>query len=146
MSAVEHFGPLSGPFTNVGQACQAYVGNLDVMARRFEPLAVAAARANLSLFGLMTRRAQAWLEMPTRLGQCRTPHDLVSEQLRFWQTAVHDYADATKRLTLAVGSLAAPGYVGAWGGKAATPLRDHLTFPDAKHTGGEAAKRNRRAA
>jgi len=143
MHGSERFGPVAGPFTNLSQA---YVGSLDVLARRFEPLAVGAGRYNLELFGLMTRRARAWLEVPSRLGQCRTPQDLANEQLRFWRAAVQDYADGTKRLSLAFSGLAAPGADGVWGGKAVTPPRDHLAFSDAKHTGGDIAKRDRRAA
>jgi hypothetical protein len=137
MSAGERFGPLSGPFSNISQAC---FGSLDVMARRFEPVALGAARCNLELFGLMTRRARAWLEIPTRLGQCRTPQDLAGEQLRFWRTAVEDYTDVSRRLTVA---LFAPSGFDA-GRKAAG--RDYLAFPDAKRAGDETAKRDRRAA
>jgi len=141
MSAVDRFGPMAGPFSNISEA---YLGSLDVLARRFEPLALGAARFNLELFGLMTRRTRAWLEVPTRLGQCRTPQDLAGEQLRFWGTAVEDYTDCTRRLTVALGTLAAPGFHS--GVKAAGPVRDHLAFPDPKRTGGETPKRDRRAA
>jgi len=135
MSAEERFGPMSGPFSNISQA---YVGSLDGMARRFEPLAMGAARCNLELVALMTRRARAWLEVPARLSRCRTPPDLGSEQLRFWRTAAQDYADATRRLTVAFGALAVPGIDGK------ATARDYLTFPE--RTAAETARRDRRAA
>ena len=56
MRAVDRFGPMAGPFSNMSEA---YLGGLDVLARRFEPLALGAARYNLELFGLMTRRTRA---------------------------------------------------------------------------------------
>jgi len=139
MNGSERFGPVLG-----ANLSQAYVGNLDAVAQLFQPLAVGAGRYNLELFGLMTRRTRAWLEVPTRLSQCRTPNDLVNEQLRFWQAAVQDYADGAKRLALAFSSFAAPGLDGR--GTVATSTRDYLGFPDAKTTAAEPAKRDRRAA
>lgn len=143
MSASERFGPMAGPFGNVIEVC---AGNLDAMAKRLEPLAVGAGKCNLEVFGLMTRRARAWLELPSRLGQCGTPQDLFDAQLQFWRTAVQDYADGAERVTLALRALAAPGPDGVWGGNASTPARDYLAVAGAKAGAAEAAKRDRRAA
>ena len=143
MSANERIDPKTGPFGNLSQA---YFGNLDKMAKHFEPALRGAGRWNLALMGLTTRRARAWLEIPTRLSQCKTPQDLVKEQLRFWQTAAHDYVEGTERLTGALSALAGPGLDGTWGGRTVTPARDYISFPDAQPGGAETPKRDRRAA
>ena len=47
----------------------------------------AAARCQLEVFGFLNRRTQAYMQVPTRLAQCRTPQDLINEQMDFWRTA-----------------------------------------------------------
>lgn len=143
MSASERSDPKAGPFGNLSQA---YFGNLDMVAKGCEPALRGAGQWNLELIGLMTRRAQAWLEIPARLGQCKTPQELVKEQMRFWQAATHDYAEGAQRLTVAFGALAVPGLNGAWGGKTVARARDYITFPDAKPATAETPERDRRAA
>lgn len=77
---------------------QAYFGNLDTMAHSMSPLK-GLARSQLELVGFLSRRTQAYLEIPSRLQQCRTPQDLFNEQARFWQTAFEQYAEAGRRMT-----------------------------------------------
>lgn len=143
MSASERGDPNAGPFCNLSQA---YFSGLDMAAKGFEPTLRSAGRWNLELMSLATRRAQAWMEIPTRLSQCKTPQDLAKEQMRFWQVATHDYAEGVRRLTVAFGALAVPGFNGAWGGKAVAPARDYITFAEAKPAAAEETKRDRRAA
>ena len=143
MSASERGDPVAGPFGNLSQA---YCTRLDQLAKSYEPALKNAGRWNLELMGLMTRRAQAWLEVPSRASQCKTPQDVVREQLRFWQTAAQDYTEGTKRLAAAFGALAAPGLNGAWGGKTAEPGRDYITVAETKSAAAETQKRDRRAA
>ena len=140
MSAGERMDPKSGPFGNLSEA---YSKNLDVAAKGFEPFLRGVGRWNLEVLGLATRRARAWAEMPNRLGQCKTPQDLVREQLQFWQTASHDYVEALQKLSVAFGSMAVPGLNGAHAAKA--PERDYITFPEPKPAL-EQPERNRRAA
>ena len=140
MSAGERIDPKSGPFGNLSEA---YSKNLDVAARGFEPFLRGVGRWNLEVLGLATRRARAWAEMPARLGQCRTPQDLVREQLQFWQTVSHDYVEAAQKLSVAFGAMAVPGLNGAYAGKALE--RDYITFPEPKPAA-EQPERNRRAA
>lgn len=121
MSGSERLDPKAGPLGNLSQA---YFGNLDVMVKGCEPALKSFSRWNLELVGFAARRAQAWLEIPTKLGQCKTPADLVSEQLKFWQAATSDYVEGSRRLTA------------AWNGGAALPKsdgtrqRDYITFPE----------------
>ena len=71
MSGCERLDSKAGPLGNLSQT---YYGSLDMMAKGFEPALKGVGRWNLELIGLLTRRSQAWLEMPARLGQCRTFH------------------------------------------------------------------------
>ncbi len=142
MSVGERIDPQSGPFGNLNQA---YFNNLDAAAKGFEPVLRGAARWNLEVLGLMTRRVRAWAEIPSRLSQCRTPQDLVREQLQFWQTVAHDYTDGAQRLSVAFGGLAVPGLNGAHAGKDMAPERDYITFPEPKPAA-EQPQRSRRAA
>jgi hypothetical protein len=85
----------SGPFQNMFQAMY---GGLDNAALAFEPAMRGAARLQLEALGLVSRRAQAYMDLPQRLSLCRTPQDLVAEQTRFWQTAMQQYTDSSHRM------------------------------------------------
>lgn len=143
MSASERGDPKAGPFVNLSQT---YCSGLDTLARGYEPVLKGMGRWNLEIIGLMTRRARAWAEIPARVSQCKTPVDLVREQIQFWQTAAHDYSEGTRRLSAAFGAMKPPGLNGALGGNATPPPRDYISFPDAKPGAEEAPKRERRAA
>ena len=65
----------------------------------------AAARAGNEASGLVGRRIRAYAEIPSRLGQCQSPTDLQAEQVRFWQTCAHDYANATRSIVEAWSSV-----------------------------------------
>ena len=144
MSASERSDPKAGPFVNLSQT---YCNGLDVLAKGYEPVLKGVGRWNLEVMGFMTRRARAWLEIPARVSQCKTPQDLAREQLQFWQTATRDYSEGVQRLTVAVSALAPPGLDGGWGGKAAAPPRDYITFDEPKPAAtDQEPKRERRAA
>ena len=143
MSASERSDPKAGPFGNLSQA---YSHGLDAMAKGYEPALKGIGRWNLELMGLMTRRTQAWLDIPARISQCKAPQDLVKEQLRFWQTATQDYAEGAQRISAAFGAIAAPGFNGVSGGKTVAPTRDYITFSEPKPAATEAPKRDRKAA
>lgn len=51
----------------------------------------AAARCQVEVLGLMNRRTQAYMQVPTRLAQCHSPQDVLDEQLAFWRTAAEQY-------------------------------------------------------
>jgi len=95
MPASERLDAKCGPFGNLWQA---YANSLDGVARSCEPAAVGIGRWQLELMALALRRTQAWLEIPARLGQCKTPQDFLGEQLRFWQTASAHYSEGGQRL------------------------------------------------
>ena len=146
MSGSERLDPKAGPLGNLSQA---YFGTLDKFAKGYEPALKGVGRWNLELIGLYTRRSREWLDVPTRLTRCKTPVDVVNEQVRFWQTATAQYVEASHRLAAAFGACAvAPYFNGAWGGETVAPARDYITFPEPKETAAEAApsRSDRRAA
>jgi hypothetical protein len=57
---------------------------------------------------LMARRAQAYLELPGRMSQCRTPQDLMQEQTQFWQAAFQQYSESSRRILSAWSQAAQP--------------------------------------
>ena len=61
--------------------------------------------------------------------------------MQFWQTALHDYSEGARRLTIAFGAIAPVGL----NGKDASPARDYISFPETKAGSEDAPKRERRA-
>ena len=56
------------------------------------------ARMQIETMALVIRRAQAYLELPQTLAQCRTPDDLMTEQVRFSQIAQRQYMAAGEQM------------------------------------------------
>ncbi len=129
-----------GPCQNM---MQAYFGGLDQAAQGFEPMTKGLARVQLEMIGLASRRAQAYLEFPSRLAQARTPQDLFGEQMRFWQTAFQQYSDSSRRVVTAMAAMATP-QAGAFGDtRTKARSRDYLSVPetgDAADARGPAAR------
>ena len=120
--------PSGGPFKNVFETC---CGMMDTAAQRFEPLYKSVAGSGLELLSLMSQRAQAYLELPTSVGNCRTPQDLVDEQVRFWQTALRQYGESSQRAMNAwATSMSLLGGVLTPFPPAGKPERDYITFPE----------------
>jgi hypothetical protein len=137
MSGSERLDPKAGPLGNLSQA---YFGNIDMMMKGYEPTLKGIGRWNLELVGLMARRAQAWLEVPSRLSGCKTPADMFGEHIRFWQVAASDYAEGSHRLTV------------AWSACAMLPkangvqARDYITFPEPQEPAAAPKRGERKAA
>jgi hypothetical protein len=113
-----------------------------------------AAQRNVSLVNEMTacanRRAQAYLDLPNRIARCKSPQDLMSEQLRFWQNAARDYAEAGQRMVESLSGSAtaaqrkvptAQQILAGKGAAAAREPRDMVTFRDPP-AAGQAEGRN----
>ena len=77
---------------------QGLIDGIDKASRGWEPWLKAAAHCQLEAIGLASRRAQAYMELPARIGACRTPQDLAGEQLKFWQAAVAQYTESCGRI------------------------------------------------
>ena len=137
MSGSERLDSKAGPLGNLSQS---YFSGLDMIVKGYEPALKGVGRWNLELLGFMARRAQAWLEIPNRLGQCKTPADLFKEQTRFWQAAGADYAESSQRLGAAWSACAVMPKLNG------TQPRDYITFPEPQEAASAAPKRGERKA
>ena len=125
MTAPERFEAKNGPFTNFfGMYC----GNADATAKGLEPYFNGWLRANLEIFSLMSRRAQAYVAIPQRIASCRSPQDVYNEQVRFWQSAMADYSEGSKRIMSAMAACSLVPGQGAT--DSASSPRDYITFPE----------------
>jgi hypothetical protein len=128
MSTDNKIDPSGGPFKNMLETC---CGTMDLAAQRFEPWYKAMASSGLEGLSLMSQRAQAYLELPTSVANCRTPRDLVDEQTRFWQTALRQYGESSQRaLNVWATSISLLGGVLTPWAAAGKPERDYITFPE----------------
>ncbi len=123
-----------------------YFSGLEALGQAYDPFTKGFARAQLEFMGLMSRRAQAYMEIPSRLSQCRTPQDLANEQMRFWRTAYEEYSDSLGRITEAMASLAMPSFGFGSDGGDAQSAHDYITFPETKEPGRPGQARERKAA
>ncbi|MGD9783532.1 MAG: phasin family protein [Hyphomicrobiaceae bacterium] len=130
------------PFTGLGpfqDMFSAYTSSLGSGPQGFDTFFRNLTRCQLEMQGLMSRRAQAYLELPTRISQCRTPQELVQEQTRFWQMAFEQYSECSRKM------------MGAWAQLLHMPIpgsmqqdgqptggRDYLSFPDQRPGNGVA--------
>lgn len=144
MSQDQRAPQAGGLFADCFQAFFAAVPNTQTMGAGMpsaEPLLKGVARYNLEVMGLVSRRAQAWLETPSRLAQCRAPKDVFELQSQFWQIAVHDYSEATQRMTSVIAACAPAAWDAALSKSADQPPRDYITFPEPAPNGRADAER-----
>lgn len=131
------FGPFGALFQNYFSALESFSqgrspfgGGLPgfdpqaLSAQATAPLKVAA-RCQLEVMGLANRRTQAYLQVPTRLAQCRTPQDFLNEQMAFWHTAMEQYGESSRKVADAWAHLM-PASFGSAG--AARAERDYISF------------------
>lgn len=113
----------------LSSSLQAYFSGLDSVAQSLSPMK-GFARWQLEVMGLMSRRAQAYMEIPSRLQRCRTPQDLVNEQSRFLRTTFEQYTEASQRIADALqmpSAFSAPA--------TRTVSRDYISFGDSSGSG-----------
>ena len=112
--------PINNPF-------QFYFGGLEALGQAYDPFVKGIARTQLEMFGFFNRRAQAYMQMPTRVAQCRTPQDLTNLQTQFWRSAYEDYSQSVGRVTSALAACA-PNLAAL--SQEALSARDYIAFPD----------------
>jgi hypothetical protein len=123
---------------------QLYFSGLDSMAQSMGPMK-AMARWQLEMMGFTSRRAQAYMEIPSRLSRCRTPQDLMSEQVRFVQIAFQQYQESSQRM-LEAWTQAFPT-ASATNGSGGRIERDYISFSDPREANGHSrTARERHAA
>lgn len=126
----------TGPWTNLTHT---YCGQMDAAFKAAEPMLHALGRVQVEWTHLATARSRAWANLPGALSHCRSPADVASLQIEFWQTATRNYMEGWQRIWSATATLTSRGGEVASG--PASAKRDVLAVPDA-----EAAQRNRQAA
>ncbi len=99
------------------------------LSRNAEPAARCATRAGYEMQSLIGQRATAYLDIPQTLAGCRTPIDLMTAQIAFWQQAGLQYQEASRRM-LDIWTSAAR-QTASQTGEMVTP-RDYITFPEPK--------------
>ena len=109
---------------------QSYAGGFDKASQCWDPVVKSLAQANLEVIGFWNRRAQAYLDIPVRLQQCRSPQDLVAEQMRFWQTAFTQYQDSSRKV-IKLYAAAVPELPFAEPQRS-KPARDYISVPEAE--------------
>jgi len=141
MSGSERLDPKCGPFANLWLT---YSNTLDGLAKGCEPALLGLSRYNLELTTLALRRTQAWLERPARVAGARTPHDVMTEHVRFWQTAGAHYAESSQRLLSALFAAAAPPVAARDG--VGTAARDFIAVSEVQAAPAARPMKDRRAA
>lgn len=129
MFTPQGFGSFENPF-------QLYFSALENTAQSFGPMK-GVARAQIEMMGLMSRRAQAYLEIPSRLSRCRSPQDLMNEQMRFWQTAFQQYSESSHKVMEAWGQAFASMPSATTFASQPRRQRDYISFPDVRSANGK---------
>jgi hypothetical protein len=128
------------PIRNVFQT---YFSGLEALGQAYDPFMKGLARTQLEVLGFANRRAQAYMQIPARAAQCRTPQDVFSAQMQFWQTAMSDYQESVGRVTNALASCALPN-LAAITDEAIANAHDYISFPEVKETQPQTPVRNNR--
>ena len=84
------------------------------------------ARVQIESIAFMSRRAQALMELPQTLAHCHSPEDLLTEQVKFWQIAQSQYAQALQKTA---GIAPAPNEAASSAVKPVRP-RDYILVSD----------------
>lgn len=128
------FGNCGQQSTMGANVMQTYFGGLDNAAQAAEPYYKGMARWQLEMMGLMSRRAQAYLEIPSRMSKCRTPQDVFAEQTRFWQMAFQQYSESSRRMMAAANQMMVVPAAFSQGAAKTPRQRDYISFPDTSAT------------
>lgn len=109
------------------EVIERFLASTEQATKSMGPMVSSVARANMELVSLAGKRAQAYLDLPNVIAQCRGPQDLFAAQARFWQTAFEDYTSCNRRV---VAALSAHNAVAPAAQDPARRERDTITFPD----------------
>jgi hypothetical protein len=127
MSGSERPDPRLGPLVNMALT---YFSCLDALFKSYEPTLRGVARINSELATLAARRAQAWFDIPVALTKYKTPHDVFTQQVAFWQIAAGQYIQGSQRLVTALSACFIVPGIPQQGDKTTLPVRDYMTFSE----------------
>ena len=120
---------ISSPAQNLFQM---YFGGLESLGQTYDPFVKSIARGQIEFMGLLSRRAQAYVELPSRLSQCRMPQDFLNEQMQFWNTAMQQYSESASHISESLASFELPSFGFAPQANGARDVHDYITFPEPK--------------
>jgi hypothetical protein len=121
-----------------------FFGGLESFGQAYDPFFKGLARTQLEVLGFANRRAQAYMQVPARAAQCRTPQDLFNLQTQFWRAAYEDYTESVGRVTNALAACVPPN-LAALTDEALNTAHDYIAFPEPKEQQG-GRSRERKAA
>lgn len=130
--------PVTGAFQN-------YFAGLEAFGQAYDPFVKGIARTQLEMLGFFNRRAQAYMQVPARAAQCRTPQDFLNASTQFWRAAYEDYAESAGRITNALAACGVPNLAAMMSDEAGN-AHDYIAFPEAKEQPAGARSRERKAA
>lgn len=104
MTAKKHTDSPTGPLANLASV---YCSQLDTGLKAGEPLLRGITRYQLEWTRLASRRTRAWATLPSSLAQCKTPTDVLSLNMQFWQTAALNYQESLQRMWALAGNMGA---------------------------------------
>lgn len=81
----------------------------DLVSSVWQPLLKSVGRWNLEVAGLGVKQTQAALQLSSDLARCRTPGDIASANIRYWESMTSQFAVSSQRLaTTAARSVTRP--------------------------------------
>lgn len=70
----------------------------DLVSGVWQPLLKSVGRWNLEVAGLGVRQTQATLQLSRDFARCRTPGDVASANLRYWEAMTSQFSESSQRL------------------------------------------------
>lgn len=70
----------------------------DLVSSVWQPLLKSVGRWNLEVAGLGVKQTQATLQLSRDLARCRTPGDVASANIRYWEAMTSQFAVSSQRL------------------------------------------------
>lgn len=113
------FGPPAQPQNGEAKANTAPLQSAQAALNVGGGVMKASAQATSEVMGLVSRRTQALLAFTAEAAKCRAPQDMMSLQMRYWQTALQQHTEAAQRIA-AAWNIALPQLPDA----AIAPMRD----------------------
>ncbi len=81
---------------------QMLLDGADMFSSFWQPMLKSTGRWQLEVAGLAFKQGQAALQLSRDLALCRTPGDMTTANMRFWNATTLQYAQSSKRLAASV--------------------------------------------
>lgn len=77
---------------------QIFCEGADLVSSVWQPLLKSVGRWNLEVAGLGVKQTQAALQLSRDLARCKTPGDIASANIRYWDAMTSQFAHSSQRL------------------------------------------------